>query len=152
MRDLLAEDGSIYVHCDARVQSYLRLVLDEIFGKENVIVSIPVKKKGSQKGGLLDPVNDYLVWAVKNKQKIKYQQLYFGRDSDEEITSDFSNVKFSNGSETTLSKLEAADKVPSGTYKSNLQTLFCSGSNHEADMRDQKACSVPASSYHGHVM
>ncbi len=35
MRDLLAEDGSIYVHCDWRVNSYLRLVLDEIFGKDN---------------------------------------------------------------------------------------------------------------------
>ncbi len=32
MRDLLAEDGSIYVHCDWRVSGYLRLVLDEIFG------------------------------------------------------------------------------------------------------------------------
>jgi len=35
MRDLLAEDGSIYVHCDWRVNSYIRLVLDEVFGKEN---------------------------------------------------------------------------------------------------------------------
>src|SRR3989339_622476 len=32
MRDLLTEDGSIYVHCDWRVSGYLRLVLDEIFG------------------------------------------------------------------------------------------------------------------------
>jgi DNA modification methylase len=32
MRDLLAEDGSIYVHCDWRVNSFIRLVLDEIFG------------------------------------------------------------------------------------------------------------------------
>jgi len=35
MRDLLAEDGSIYVHCDWRVNSYLRLVLDEIFSSNN---------------------------------------------------------------------------------------------------------------------
>ena len=34
MRDLLAEDGSIYVHCDWRVNSYLRLILDEVFGKD----------------------------------------------------------------------------------------------------------------------
>jgi DNA modification methylase len=34
MRDLLAEDGSIYVHCDWRVNSFLRIILDEIFGKE----------------------------------------------------------------------------------------------------------------------
>ena len=31
MHDLLAEDGSIYVHCDWRVTSVIRLVLDEIF-------------------------------------------------------------------------------------------------------------------------
>jgi DNA modification methylase len=35
MHDLLAEDGSIYVHCDYRVNSYMRLILDDIFGKEN---------------------------------------------------------------------------------------------------------------------
>lgn len=35
MHDLLAADGTIYVHCDYRVNSYMRLVLDEIFGKKN---------------------------------------------------------------------------------------------------------------------
>lgn len=35
MRDLLAEDGSIYVHCDWRVNSYIRLALEEVFGKEH---------------------------------------------------------------------------------------------------------------------
>ena len=34
MRDLLAEDGSIYVHCDWRVNIYIRLVLEEIFGRK----------------------------------------------------------------------------------------------------------------------
>ena len=36
MRDLLAEDGSIYVHCDWRVNSYIRLVLDEVFGLDMI--------------------------------------------------------------------------------------------------------------------
>ncbi len=31
MRDLLAEDGSIYVHCDWRLNSCMRLLLDDIF-------------------------------------------------------------------------------------------------------------------------
>ena len=35
MKDLLADDGSIYVHCDWRLNSAMRLILDEIFGKEN---------------------------------------------------------------------------------------------------------------------
>ncbi len=37
MRDLLAIDGSVYVHCDWRVNAYMRQVLDEVFGKENFI-------------------------------------------------------------------------------------------------------------------
>jgi DNA modification methylase len=34
MRDLLAEDGSIYVHCDWRVNGFIRLALDEVFGRD----------------------------------------------------------------------------------------------------------------------
>jgi adenine-specific DNA-methyltransferase len=34
MRDLLAEDGSIYVHCDWRVNSLVRLAMQESFGVE----------------------------------------------------------------------------------------------------------------------
>src|SRR6266852_2997732 len=35
LRELMAEDGSIYVHCDWRVNSHLRLIMDEIFGSTN---------------------------------------------------------------------------------------------------------------------
>lgn len=34
MRDLLADDGSIFVHCDYRVSAYLKLILDELFNKK----------------------------------------------------------------------------------------------------------------------
>jgi len=40
MRDLLAEDGSIYVHCDWRVNSLIRLVMDEVFGSQNFLNEI----------------------------------------------------------------------------------------------------------------
>jgi DNA modification methylase len=35
MKDLLANDGSIYVHCDWRLTSSLRQIMDELFGKDN---------------------------------------------------------------------------------------------------------------------
>ncbi|MBL7148141.1 MAG: site-specific DNA-methyltransferase [Nanoarchaeota archaeon] len=35
MRELLSYDGSIYVHCDWHVGHYLKIIMDEIFGKEN---------------------------------------------------------------------------------------------------------------------
>lgn len=34
MKNLLAEDGSIYVHCDWRVNQYIRMLLDDIFGSK----------------------------------------------------------------------------------------------------------------------
>ena len=44
IHDLLADDGSIYVHCDWRVSSVMRLMLDEIFGKDNFRNEIIWKK------------------------------------------------------------------------------------------------------------
>jgi DNA modification methylase len=46
MRDLLAEDGSIYVHCDWRVNSFMRLVLDEVFGPSGFVNEIIWKRRG----------------------------------------------------------------------------------------------------------
>ena len=34
LKNLLSEDGSLYVHLDYRMDSYIRLILDDIFGKE----------------------------------------------------------------------------------------------------------------------
>lgn len=49
MKDLLSQNGTIYVHCDWRVNSYIRLVLDEVFGKDNYVNEI-VWKSGVIKG------------------------------------------------------------------------------------------------------
>ncbi len=40
MRDLLAEDGSLYLHCDWRLAPHMRLVLDEVFGPERFLGDI----------------------------------------------------------------------------------------------------------------
>ena len=34
MRDLLSDDGSIYLHCDWRVNAFVRLAFDEVFGRD----------------------------------------------------------------------------------------------------------------------
>ena len=40
IRELLAEDGSIYVHCDYRTEAYMRLLLEEAFGRGRFLGSI----------------------------------------------------------------------------------------------------------------
>jgi adenine-specific DNA-methyltransferase len=43
-RELLRDDGVIFVQCDYRENSYLRILLDEIFGREMLINEISWKK------------------------------------------------------------------------------------------------------------
>ena len=67
MRDLLTEDGSIYVHCDWRVNSFIRLVLDEIFGsncQRNQIVWC--YGGGSAPKGYYHRKHDNLFWYSKS--------------------------------------------------------------------------------------
>jgi DNA modification methylase len=44
MKELLSEKGSIYVHCDYRMDSYLRLVADDVFGSGKSISVIQWKR------------------------------------------------------------------------------------------------------------
>ena len=50
MRDLLAEDGSIYVHCDWRLNSVIRLLLDEVFGMDQYRNEITWKRDAAGVG------------------------------------------------------------------------------------------------------
>jgi len=79
MRDLLAEDGSIYVHCDWRVNVYIRLVMDEIFGKDqfkNEITWIrSTNPKGSQHTAQkFDIFTDTILYFVKSPNAPFYIQ------------------------------------------------------------------------------
>jgi hypothetical protein len=44
MRDLMAKDACIYVHCDWRVSGLIRLALDEVFSSENFQAEVMWKK------------------------------------------------------------------------------------------------------------
>ena len=71
MKDLLAEDGSIYVHCDYRVNAYIRLVMDEIFGKDNFVNEIIWCYTGpSQTSRNFVRKHDTIYLYVKNNQYI----------------------------------------------------------------------------------
>jgi DNA modification methylase len=73
MRDLLAQDGSIYVHCDWRVNAYMRLAIDEVFGQQNFRNDITwvrsTNPKGSQhKSNKYDVYTDTLLFSGKSER------------------------------------------------------------------------------------
>ena len=51
MHELLADTGSIYVHLDWHVGHYVKLVLDEIFGKDNFVNEISWKRSHAHGDG-----------------------------------------------------------------------------------------------------
>lgn len=89
MRDLLAEDGSIYVHCDWRVVAYLRLVMDELFGKDNfqreIIWDISVLSGYKSLANNWIRAHDSILFYAKskdfvfNKQTTEHRQEYIDR-------------------------------------------------------------------------
>jgi len=94
MKDLLSPNGSIYIHCDWRVNSYLRIMLDEIFGKEQFQREI-VWRIGWISGYKAKAKNwirnhDTILYYVKNKTDfifnkdyIPYPKGYTRRDGSE---------------------------------------------------------------------
>lgn len=50
MRELLAEDGSIYLHCDYRRSHHLRCTMDEVFGPNNFRSEIQWQRVASRSG------------------------------------------------------------------------------------------------------
>jgi adenine-specific DNA-methyltransferase len=72
MHQLLAEDGSIYIHCDWRVSSHIRLIMDEIFGAENFNNNIAWHYSGWNKklNSSFERRHDDLLFYSKSKNSI----------------------------------------------------------------------------------
>lgn len=72
MRDLLAEDGSIYVHCDWRMNSLLRLVMDEIFGADRFLSEIAwcYQDIGSRATNYFKRKHDSILFYSKGQNRI----------------------------------------------------------------------------------
>lgn len=81
MKSLLTADGSIFVHCDWRVNSYIRLILDEIFGEKNFRNEITwvrsTNPKGSQhKSNRLDIFTDtILFYAISDSTTLNLDKV-----------------------------------------------------------------------------
>ena len=78
LRDLLSDDGSIYVHCDYRVTSHVRQVLDEVFGAENIQNEIiwSYKSGGVSKSSFARK-HDTIYFYSKDRQNYIFNTQYY---------------------------------------------------------------------------
>ncbi len=125
-RDLLSESGSIFVQIGDENVHRVRALLDEVFGDEHCITEILVKKKGSQKGGTLDAVNDFILWYGKSEKAsghVKFRPAYDVRE-DAELFEDFPFVELPSGERLRLTELESRDGESYSTGSKALKSRY----------------------------
>jgi len=72
MKELLAENGSIYVHLDWHVGHYVKVMMDEIFGYENFRNEVVWVYSGATSPGMkvLARRHDCILWYTKSEEYI----------------------------------------------------------------------------------
>ncbi|WP_232258016.1 site-specific DNA-methyltransferase [Helicobacter pylori] len=90
-REFLSDDGVIFVQCDDNEQAYLKVLMDEIFLRENFVASLHVElsatqgmKVASAKKGNIVKNAEYILIYSKNVENFSFiRSLYVAKGWDE---------------------------------------------------------------------
>ena len=108
-RELLTDSGSCFVQIGDENVHRVGLIMDDIFGAENRVSTISFATTSGSSTAQLPQVADYLLWYAKDKNQMKYRQIYEPL-TRAEIISHFNwhvMVELSNG---TCRKLTAEER------------------------------------------
>jgi type III restriction-modification system: methylase len=68
-RELLSDDGLIFVQCDDNEQAYLKVLMDEVFSRNNFISNIVWKGRGGrQDSKYIAQIHETIIFYAKNKE------------------------------------------------------------------------------------
>jgi DNA modification methylase len=109
LHELLAEDGSLYVHLDTNIGHYVKSLLDEIFGIDRFTNEIVWRRTAAHNDpGRYGNIHDVLYFYTKNSSYTWNPQ--FLAYSEEAISSSFSYAEGPNGEIIRLKKDEVTPK------------------------------------------
>jgi len=111
-RELLAESGSLFLQIGEVNVHRAAILLDEVFGTENAVRTITYKTTGG--GSSTREISkscDYLLWYAKNKEEMKFRQLYEEQNINEwmESASSYSGIDLPDGTCRMLTREERDD-------------------------------------------
>src|SRR5271165_5619377 len=108
-RDLLHDSGCVFVQIGDENLHHAREVLEEIFGAANLVSTITFSKTSSATSELLPGVTDYLLIYAKDKERLKYRQLYKDKEFGGAGASAYNRVALPDGSRRSLTAAEKRD-------------------------------------------
>jgi adenine-specific DNA-methyltransferase len=106
--DLLIDSGSVFVQIGDENVHRVRSVLDEVFGEENCIGLITLKKTTSASSELLPGVSDYVLWYAKARKQVKYRKPFLLKTAGEAGATQYRFVEAQDTSRRPLNSSESA--------------------------------------------
>lgn len=111
-RELLSPSASIFVQINDQNLHHLRELLDELFGSENFVSVIGMRKTGGATSETIPSVVDYIVWYAKDRERVKYRRLFVPKLLGEEGATEYTNVELENGTIRRILEEELAGQRP----------------------------------------
>ena len=110
-RELLTESGSIFVQIGDENVHRMAVALDEVFGHENRVATIPFVTTGASSAHALSSVADFLLWYAKDTDQVKYRQVFEQLNRAEKIErmTSYAMVEWADGSTHRLTPEERSD-------------------------------------------
>lgn len=153
MRELLKDEGSIFVQLDWHVNHYVKIVLDEIFGKENFVNEIIWRRKGGSALGAmgrLSAATDNILWYGRS-QNYKFKAVF--QDADPEYIEQQFRYRDTDGRRYMVTVMRSPSPRPNLMYdykgyktppngwaipRSTMERLDAEGRLHFPDSRDKQ--------------
>jgi adenine-specific DNA-methyltransferase len=111
-RDLLTESGSIFVQIGEENSHLVRALMDEVFGADNLCAQIAFVKTAGLVAGLLPDQFDTMLWYARDRQRVKYRQLFWSKRPEDDPSSNYRWVELSDGERRSLTSDEIRGSVP----------------------------------------
>lgn len=125
-KELLGESGSCFVQISDDNIHLVRNLMDEVFGSENFINIITFRTTSGLGSKFLATSGDYVIWYGKNKDSVKYRQLF--TDKEFGAGTMFKYLELENGDIRTMTKEEAeSGRIPQNSRPFRLSDLVSSG-------------------------
>ena len=105
-RDLLTESGSVFVQIGDENEHRVRALMDEVFGEDNFVGLIVVKKTSAPTDKFIPTISDFLVWYARSRPSCKYRQLNLSKSVGEVGASQYVWYEDELGLERKLTKDE----------------------------------------------
>ena len=118
VKELLTDSGSIFVQISDENMHRVRCIMDEVFGAENFVALIPFQTTTGLQSRHLKGVYDLIIWYAREKENMKYKQLYLEKQTGANTYYDY--VKLSDGS---TQKAQESGEIPDNSQIFSPQPL-----------------------------